>query len=348
MGVGINVAVCDLNGDGTNEIITAPMRGGGPHVRVFDNFGKNLGIDFFAYAENFRGGVNLVCGNLDEDEAAELITLPAAGGGPHVRLWKEEKNKMILGQEFFASEANDTRGLVGAINQGKLVLASSKDQPIKIQTYELASPTKLIHSFEWTDEETTLGASEIFFLNRNLIAVFEGGQHLTDLTSKNHTTITETNFSPRAAAADLDQDGDEEIISVEGKYLYGLDDEIKNITIDLSEQRLFAYENGVLANTFLISSAKSPWTTATGIHSVLAKIPIVDYTWNYGEGNPNNFSLGPTPWNLLIYSHHYIHYAWWHNNFGHTMSHGCVNVGLANMKWLYEWSEVGVPVEVRE
>jgi hypothetical protein len=348
MGVGINLVVCDLNNDGVNEIITAPMKGGGPHVRLFSNMGELLNSGFFAYNENFRGGVNLACGNLDSDEADELVTLPAAGGGPHARVWKYEQNNFSLSQEFFADESSDARGLVGTIKDKKLFLASSKLQPTKIQTFELTSLAKLIHSFEWTDEGTTLGASGIFSLNNNLILSLEGSQHLTDITAYTHTTITESNFSPRAAAADLDQDGSEEIISIEGKNLFGENDNRQHIVIDLSSQRLSAYENGILANSFLISSAKNPWTTEVGIHSVLAKIPVVDYSWSYGENNPNNYNLGPTPWNLLIYPHNYIHYAWWHNNFGHTMSHGCVNVNLTNMKWLYDWTMVGTSVEILE
>ena len=120
----------------------------------------------------------------------------------------------------------------------------------------------------------------------------------------------------------------------------------KHITVDLAQQRLRAYENGRLVNTFLISSGKYGYWTHKGLHSVLAKIPVVHYAWTYSPGNPDNYDLGDVPYNLRIYPHTYIHYAYWHNNFGHPMSHGCVNVNLANIKWIYRWADEGVPVLV--
>ncbi len=55
---GIDVVVADLDGDGRAEIITGAGPGGGPHVQVFDGFGK-LKDQFFAYDKNFRGGLNV-------------------------------------------------------------------------------------------------------------------------------------------------------------------------------------------------------------------------------------------------------------------------------------------------
>jgi hypothetical protein len=120
----------------------------------------------------------------------------------------------------------------------------------------------------------------------------------------------------------------------------------KHITISISEQRLRAYENGRLTNTFLISSGRTGYWTKKGLHSVLSKRPVVVYAWSYGLNHPENYDLGPVPYNLLIYRHTYIHYAYWHNNFGRPMSHGCVNVNFDNMKWIYRWADEGVPVLV--
>jgi len=50
--------VADLNGDGTNEIVTAPGEGMGPQVRSFDKDGKALS-QFFTHHTGFRGGLNM-------------------------------------------------------------------------------------------------------------------------------------------------------------------------------------------------------------------------------------------------------------------------------------------------
>jgi lipoprotein-anchoring transpeptidase ErfK/SrfK len=43
-----------------------------------------------------------------------------------------------------------------------------------------------------------------------------------------------------------------------------------------------------------------------------------------------------------------IHGAYWHNNFGTPVSHGCVNMRVEEAKALYEWASVGMEVVVHE
>jgi hypothetical protein len=84
---GVNVALGDLDGDGEDEIITGPGPGGGPHVRVFRADGTDTGVGFMAYDPHFTGGVNVAAIDLDGDGVDEIVTVPAQGGGPHVRIW---------------------------------------------------------------------------------------------------------------------------------------------------------------------------------------------------------------------------------------------------------------------
>ena len=39
-----------------------------------------------------------------------------------------------------------------------------------------------------------------------------------------------------------------------------------------------------------------------------------------------------------------LHGAYWHNNFGNTMSHGCVNLPLDVARWMYGWAPLGTMV----
>jgi lipoprotein-anchoring transpeptidase ErfK/SrfK len=154
------------------------------------------------------------------------------------------------------------------------------------------------------------------------------------------TSLTDTAFgATNAATADLDGDGTQELIVSDGKPAFSEEKDEKSIVVDLSEQRLYAYENGILENSFLVSTGIHGLETEIGHFHVLAKLPYVYYS---GPG----WDLGNVPWNLRIYEHHYIHYAYWHNNFGHPMSHGCVNVNLENIKWIYNWANVGTPVDI--
>jgi lipoprotein-anchoring transpeptidase ErfK/SrfK len=59
------------------------------------------------------------------------------------------------------------------------------------------------------------------------------------------------------------------------------------------------------------------------------------------------YDLPNVPWVMFFTSRgHAIHGAYWHNNFGNPMSHGCVNLPVSNAQWLYNFASVGTPVVV--
>lgn len=131
-----------------------------------------------------------------------------------------------------------------------------------------------------------------------------------------------------------------------GDFTFGAGGD-RTIEVSLSEQRLYAKENGVVVNSFLISSGVSGFATPQGNFTVLEKIPIKRYQWSYGPGNPLNYNLPNVKWNLRFTGPFYLHGAYWHNNFGNRMSHGCVNIHYSDAEWLYNWADVGTPVNIR-
>jgi hypothetical protein len=105
---GVYLAVGDVTGDGVAEIVTGTGFGGGPLVRVFNQFGIDLGA-FFPYDENFRGGVRVAVGDVTGDGIGEIITAPGAGGGPHVRVFEFPTLNPV--DEFFALDGDYRGGL---------------------------------------------------------------------------------------------------------------------------------------------------------------------------------------------------------------------------------------------
>ena len=340
MGTGVNVVACDLTGDGFNEIVTAPQRGGGPHVRVFNRMGEAIDEGgFFAYDESLRVGVNLACGDLVGDARAEIVTLPAAGGGAHVRVWSWDDTEEKLEQNFFAFNANDRSGLVGVVDDKRLIVAQQFSQTPTIKTI-------VIHSSPTTVDERKLSLDA---LGVRSLAMYDDDLYLSTATNGllyNTRTGVSQSLTDKRASTIIATDTHRLIFAPAGDIFISAN-EPKRIVVDISEQRLYAYENGILQNSFLISSGKNN-STPLGNHRILAKLPVVRYAWSYGSGDPRNYDLGLVPFNLRFAPHIYIHYAYWHNNFGHPMSRGCVNVALEDMKWVYGWADVNVPVVVTE
>jgi hypothetical protein len=92
---GVNVAVYDANNDGILDIVAAAGSGGGPEVRIFN--GANLAVlrSFFAYAEDFRGGVNVATIDLNNDGVLDIVTGAGAGAAPHVKVFDGSTNAVI-------------------------------------------------------------------------------------------------------------------------------------------------------------------------------------------------------------------------------------------------------------
>lgn len=113
----------------------------------------------------------------------------------------------------------------------------------------------------------------------------------------------------------------------------------KQIVVDLSEQRVYAFENGVLLRTFVVSTGLPATPTVTGDYAIYARH---DSQRMVGP----DYDLPGVPWVMYFYQGYGFHGTYWHNNFGQPMSHGCVNMRTPEAAWLYEWAPLGTAVRV--
>ncbi|MBZ0297966.1 MAG: LysM peptidoglycan-binding domain-containing protein [Anaerolineae bacterium] len=114
----------------------------------------------------------------------------------------------------------------------------------------------------------------------------------------------------------------------------------KQIIVDLSDSRVYAYEDGKLIRSVLASMGRPETPTVTGNFTVQRKYESQTMS---GPG----YYLPNVQWISYFYSGYALHGTYWHNNFGQPMSHGCVNLPNDEALWFYEFAPVGTPVLVQ-
>jgi lipoprotein-anchoring transpeptidase ErfK/SrfK len=109
--------------------------------------------------------------------------------------------------------------------------------------------------------------------------------------------------------------------------------------INLSTQRMYAYDGDKLIKTFVVSTGLPGTPTVTGRFRIYVKYTA---TLMAGPG----YYLPNVPWTMYFYSGYGIHGTYWHNNFGYPMSHGCVNMRNADAEWAFNFASVGTLVNI--
>jgi lipoprotein-anchoring transpeptidase ErfK/SrfK len=122
----------------------------------------------------------------------------------------------------------------------------------------------------------------------------------------------------------------------------------KYILIDISEQHMYVYEGDTLVYSFVSSTGMNNATRA-GSFSVLDKIPnAYGATWDiwmpnwlgiYWAGSMENgiHALPILPNGATL----------WAGYLGVPISYGCIVLGTDEAQLLYDWADIGTPVEIR-
>ncbi|MDZ7845092.1 MAG: L,D-transpeptidase [Anaerolineales bacterium] len=111
------------------------------------------------------------------------------------------------------------------------------------------------------------------------------------------------------------------------------------IDLDLSKQRLYAYEGNKIVRKFVVSTGTWVTPTVTGTYRIYVK-------YRYAHMSGPGYYLPNVPYTMYFYKGYGIHGTYWHNNFGTPMSHGCVNMRTDESGWLFNWASVGTIVNI--
>jgi lipoprotein-anchoring transpeptidase ErfK/SrfK len=133
--------------------------------------------------------------------------------------------------------------------------------------------------------------------------------------------------------------------------------EDKRIEVSLDRQFLSAYEGDQVVFGAKISSGQGnkdvPIGTRTpkGRFHITSKSPSKHMGSLSASGAPGTYSLPGVPWTsfFIFETGVAFHGTFWHNNFGITMSHGCINMRNEDAKWLFRWvtPQYDYPIEDR-
>ena len=110
------------------------------------------------------------------------------------------------------------------------------------------------------------------------------------------------------------------------------------VHVDTDEQTLTAYEGDRMVFATLVSTGRPGWETPPGLFRVWLKIRHARM-----HGHRVRYLVEEVPDILWFGRDVALHAAVWHDRFGTPVSHGCINLSLADGEWLFRWAPPPVP-----
>jgi lipoprotein-anchoring transpeptidase ErfK/SrfK len=115
----------------------------------------------------------------------------------------------------------------------------------------------------------------------------------------------------------------------------------KWIDVNLTQQQLTAYQGNTPVFQALVSTGLPGTPTVVGQFHIYWKLLASDMA---GPG----YYLPAVPYTMYFLRGYSLHGTYWHHNFGHPMSHGCVNLRTEDAKWLFDWTDPPLPAGVTQ
>ena len=120
------------------------------------------------------------------------------------------------------------------------------------------------------------------------------------------------------------------------------------IDVDLNQQTIVAYEGVKPVFASVVSTGKGPpksdFATPVGVHRIWVKIFTTKMDNLEKEDVEKHYALEDVPWVQFFDKAVALHGAFWHHDFGHIHSHGCVNLAPLDARWLYAFTSPHLPI----
>ena len=105
-------------------------------------------------------------------------------------------------------------------------------------------------------------------------------------------------------------------------------------TIDLSEQKMYVYENGMLRHSWAVSTARGGYVTPVGNYQPIR----LERMWH-----SRRYDWSPMPYSVFFKGGYAIHGTEYVKSLGRPASHGCIRLHPDNARILYEMVQSAGP-----
>jgi lipoprotein-anchoring transpeptidase ErfK/SrfK len=142
------------------------------------------------------------------------------------------------------------------------------------------------------------------------------------------------------------------------QYLSSIPDKL--VMVSTESQTLRAYQDGVLVHENYVTTGRPELPTVRGIFHVYEKVTPFEFISPWPPGSPWYYPPSWVKFWMPFYGGYGLHDAPWRKVYGPGTnlphydtdpgepvgSHGCVNIPLLDMTWLWDWASVGTTVVV--
>lgn len=221
-----------------------------------------------------------------------------------------------------------------------------------IQTIDPANSQPYPDGYEYASQTTGIGDAQQRLANAQTADDYQAvDQEIQMMTTNLQAMLTNLNDK-----TPVDQPHQTDLSLLQH---YGIDG-TRVMVVSLREQEARMYDNGKFVKAIQVTTGNPDLPSPPGVHCIFVLMQNYDDISPFPKGsqyyyNPTHINYG------MVYSDYgyIVHDAWWRSWFGkysnlphydpisfNNGSHGCVNVPLNDMAWLFQWASYGTPVVV--
>lgn len=135
----------------------------------------------------------------------------------------------------------------------------------------------------------------------------------------------------------------------------------KLIVVSISQERLYAYQDGKQVFSTKVVTGRSTLPTPIGTFHVFAKLHNITFYSPWPKSSPYWYMPSHINYALeFLRGGYFLHDSWWHTVYGPGTSgwhndpvygwqwgtHGCVAMTDSAASWLYNWTPIGIKVQI--